>query len=91
MNLPELLVFALFFQTGLDYTPLQSGLAVTPFAIGSASAAVVAGRMVERYGRALTVFGLSAVMAGLAAAAVFCPDGRLHKSCRGRTTRACGT
>jgi EmrB/QacA subfamily drug resistance transporter len=64
------LVLALFFQTGLDYTPLQSGLAVTPFAIGSASAAVVAGRMVERYGRALTVFGLSAVMAGLTAAAV---------------------
>ncbi|MGY1784987.1 MFS transporter [Geodermatophilus sp. SYSU D00698] len=64
------LVFALFFQTGLDYTPLQSGLAVTPFALGSASAAVVAGRLVERHGRRLTVFGLSGVMVGLAAAAV---------------------
>ncbi|MGY1856981.1 MFS transporter [Modestobacter sp. SYSU DS0290] len=59
------LVFALFFQTGLGWTPLQSGLAVTPFAIGSASAAVVAGRLVERYGRALTVFGLSGVALGL--------------------------
>ena len=29
------LVLALFFQTGLDYTPLQSGLSVTPFALGS--------------------------------------------------------
>ncbi|MGY1714624.1 MFS transporter [Geodermatophilus sp. SYSU D01106] len=64
------LVFALFFQTGLGYTPLQSGLAVTPFAIGSASSAVVAGRLVERYGRRLTVIGLAVVMVGLAAAAV---------------------
>jgi EmrB/QacA subfamily drug resistance transporter len=64
------LVFALFFQTGLGYTPLQSGLAVTPFALGSAAAAVVAGRLVERYGRRLTVLGLTGVMGGLAAAAV---------------------
>ncbi len=64
------LVFALFFQTGLGYTPLQSGLAVTPFALGSATAAVVAGRMVERYGRRLTVLGLAGVMVGLAATAV---------------------
>ncbi|SFN83603.1 drug resistance transporter, EmrB/QacA subfamily [Geodermatophilus obscurus] len=64
------LVFALFFQTGLGYTPLQSGLAVTPFALGSATAAVVAGRLVERYGRRLTVLGLAGVMVGLTAAAV---------------------
>ncbi|SNS21417.1 drug resistance transporter, EmrB/QacA subfamily [Geodermatophilus saharensis] len=63
------LVLALFFQTGLGYTPLQSGLAVTPFALGSASSAVVAGRLVERYGRRLTVLGLVTVIAGLAAAA----------------------
>ena len=61
------LVFALFFQTGLGLTPLQSGLAVTPFAIGSAAAAVVAGRLVERFGRRLTVFGLVGVMVGLGA------------------------
>ncbi len=64
------LVFALFFQTGLGYTPLQSGLAVTPFALGSAAAAVVAGRLVERHGRKLTVFGLTGVIVGLASAAV---------------------
>ena len=28
------LVFSLFFQLGLGYSPLQSGLAVTPFAVG---------------------------------------------------------
>ncbi|RBY83382.1 MFS transporter [Blastococcus sp. TF02A-26] len=64
------LVLALFFQTGLDYTPLQSGLAVTPFALGSACTAVLAGRLVERYGRTLTVLGLAGVATGLAAAAL---------------------
>jgi hypothetical protein len=63
------LTFALFFQTGLGWSPLQSGLAVTPFALGSASAAVVAGRLVERFGRALTVLGLIGVALGLAGTA----------------------
>ncbi|MGH3933581.1 MAG: MFS transporter, partial [Pseudonocardiaceae bacterium] len=60
------LVFALYFQHGLGYTPLQSGLVVTPFALGSAVSAMVAGRLVGRYGRWLTVVGLSAVAVGLA-------------------------
>ncbi|MEU6809991.1 MFS transporter [Streptomyces sp. NPDC046831] len=64
------LVFALFYQNGLGYSPLLSGLAVTPFAIGSATAAVVAGRLVERLGRLLTVCGLVAVVAGLGGTAL---------------------
>lgn len=64
------LVFALFFQHGLGYTPLQSGLAVTPFALGSAVSAAVAGRLVQRYGRWLTVVGLVVVAAGLIGAAL---------------------
>ncbi|MGH3688436.1 MAG: MFS transporter [Pseudonocardiaceae bacterium] len=64
------LVFALYFQRGLGYTPLQSGLAVTSFALGSAVSAVVAGRLVTRYGRWLTVVGLSGTAVGLAATAV---------------------
>ncbi len=64
------LVFALFFQTGLGWTPLQSGLAVTPFALGSAVSAVLGGRFVDRFGRRLTVVGLTGVLVGLAAAAV---------------------
>ena len=64
------LTFALFFQTGLGYSPLHSGLSVTAFAVGSSSAAVVAGRLVERFGRLLTVLGLSAVIVGLSATAV---------------------
>jgi len=64
------LVFALFFQTGLGWTPLESGLAVVPFAIGAAVSAAVAGRLVTRFGRLLTVIGLSVVSTGLAATAV---------------------
>ncbi len=64
------LVFALFFQNGFGYSPLMSGLAVTPFAVGSATAAAVAGRLVDRLGRLLTVWGLVAVMVGLGATAL---------------------
>ncbi|NJP71645.1 MFS transporter [Streptomyces sp. C1-2] len=62
------LVFALFFQNGQGYSPLRSGLAVTPFALGSAAGAVVSGRLVERLGRLLTVCGLAGVLAGLGTA-----------------------
>ncbi len=44
-------MFALFFQNGLGYSPLRSGLAVTPFALGMAASAVIAGRLVARVGR----------------------------------------
>ena len=64
------LVFALFFQNGLGYSPLRSGLSVTPFALGVAVSAVIAGRLVSRVGRWLTVIGLTAVTVGLAGAAV---------------------
>lgn len=72
------LVFALFYQNGLAFSPLRSGLAVTPFALGSAGAAVVAGRLVDRYGRLLTVCGLAGVICGLGGAALllrFAPVG----------------
>jgi MFS family permease len=59
------LVLARYFQTGLGYSPLRSGLAVTPFALGVAVSAVIAGRLVPRLGRRLTVMGLAAVVVGL--------------------------
>ena len=64
------LVLALFFQDGMGYSALGSGLAVTPFAVGSAVTAVVAGRLVERWERWVTVTGLSLVLVGFAALAV---------------------
>jgi EmrB/QacA subfamily drug resistance transporter len=59
------LVLALFLQDGLGYSPLRSGLSVTPFAIGVAFSAVIAGRLVSRLGRWLTVWGLTAMGVGL--------------------------
>jgi len=64
------LVFAMYFQQGLGYSPLESGLSVTPFALGSAVSAAVAGRLVPRFGRRLTVTGLAVVAAGMLAVAL---------------------
>jgi EmrB/QacA subfamily drug resistance transporter len=64
------LVFALFFQDGLGYSPLRSGLAVTPFALGVAVSAVIAGRLVARVGRWLTVAGLATTVTGLVVTAL---------------------
>ncbi len=64
------LVLALFFQDGLGYSPLRSGLAVTPFALGVAASAAIAGRLVSRVGRWLTVAGLSTTVVGLVATAL---------------------
>ncbi len=67
------LVLALYLQDGLGFTALQSGLTVTPFAIGSALASVTAGRVITRLGRRVTVFGLSLVVVGFVALAVVVP------------------
>jgi len=64
------LVLALYLQNGLGYSPLRSGLAVTPFALGGAVSAAIAGRLVPRPGRWLTVFGLMAVVVGLSVVAL---------------------
>jgi MFS family permease len=58
-------VITLFFQRGLGYSPLAAGAAMLPFAMGSAGAAAVGGRIVTRYGRGLVVLGVLAVAVGL--------------------------
>jgi MFS family permease len=63
---PLFFVFTLFLQVGLHYTALQAGLAITPFAIGSAIAAAIGGRKVSDLGRTLIVIGLTAVLVGFA-------------------------
>jgi MFS family permease len=63
-------VLAMFFQSGLHYTALESGLAVTPYAIGSSVSAAVAGRLVSKWGRRITVGALSLTIFGFALAAV---------------------
>ncbi|MEU0403375.1 MFS transporter [Streptomyces sp. NPDC006197] len=62
-------VSTLYLQSGLHYTALQAGLALTPFALGSAVAAGIGGRFVDRLGRPLVVLGLVMVAVGLAGTA----------------------
>jgi MFS family permease len=64
------LVLALFLQDGLGYSPLRSGLTVTPFAVGVAVSAVIAGRLVSRFGRWITVCGLITMTVGMIATAL---------------------
>jgi predicted MFS family arabinose efflux permease len=59
-------IFTLFLQNGLGYSALEAGLAVTPFALGSAASAAMSGRVVVRYGRPLVVGGLCLMLVGLA-------------------------
>ncbi|WP_250550387.1 MFS transporter [Pseudonocardia sp. H11422] len=64
------LVLAMYFQFGLGYSPLRSGLAVTPFALGAAISSMISGRLVPRLGRWLTVVGLIVVGIGIGATAL---------------------
>ena len=53
------LVLSVFLQEGLDFSPLHAGLLLTPFAMGSAVTAPIAGRIVSAIGRRVTVIALS--------------------------------
>jgi EmrB/QacA subfamily drug resistance transporter len=59
------LIITLYLQVGLHYTALEAGATQTPFAVGSAVAAFLGGRLVQRFGRLLVVGGLVLVGAGL--------------------------
>jgi len=63
------LVLAIYYQDGLGYTALQSGLGVTAYAIGSAIGAPLAGRFVTRIGRPLLLVGLASFAVGAIALA----------------------
>ncbi|WBB76455.1 MFS transporter [Micromonospora sp. WMMD1128] len=60
-------IFTLYLQIGLGYSALVAGVAITPFALGSALASALGGRVVTRYGRPLVAIGLLAVVVGLVA------------------------
>jgi EmrB/QacA subfamily drug resistance transporter len=64
------IVMTLFYQRGLGFSPLASGAAMLSFAIGSAASAWLGGRYVFRFGRAMIVSGLIAVVLGLAGTAL---------------------
>lgn len=64
------LVFAVYFQTDLGLSPLESGLAVTTFSLGSAVSSWLSGRLVAHWGRRVTITGLVLMVVGLGAVAV---------------------
>ena len=59
------LITTLFLQEGLKRSPLLAGLVVVPFAVSSGIAAVIGGRLINRFGRALVVVGIATVIVGV--------------------------
>jgi MFS family permease len=58
------LVTSVYLQEGRSYSPLQAGLLIIPFAVGSAVSAPLAGRHVSDAGRRLTVGAIAVMMTG---------------------------
>ncbi len=69
------LVLSVHLQEGLDASPLEAGLTLVPFAVGSAVSSLIAGRLVSRVGRVLTVAALSLMMVAVLALALVVPLG----------------
>ncbi|WP_328379561.1 MFS transporter [Streptomyces sp. NBC_01020] len=63
-------ISTLYLQSGLHYSALLAGLAITPFALGSGATAAVGGRLVGRFGRPLIAIGLAMVAVGLGGTAL---------------------
>jgi EmrB/QacA subfamily drug resistance transporter len=63
------LVLSVHLQEGEGFSPLQAALLMTPFAVGAASTSPLAGRLVGRIGRKVTVVALSVMITGTALAA----------------------
>ncbi|MCY7400886.1 MAG: MFS transporter, partial [Nocardioides sp.] len=63
------LVLSVHLQEGEGFSPLQSALLLTPFAVGAAATSPMAGNLVGRIGRRITLFALAVMMTGTALAA----------------------
>lgn len=68
-----LLVISIHLQESLGLTALQAGLAIMPFAVGSAVSAPLAGRFVSDAGRRLTVAALAVMITGVVLVALLAP------------------
>lgn len=60
------LVLAVFLQNGFGFSPLESGLATTPFPVGVLIASVVSGRLGLRWQRQRIVAGALSLVLGMA-------------------------
>jgi len=63
------LVLSVHLQEGVGRSPLQAALLLTPFALGAATTSPIAGRLVGRIGRRITLLALSVMMTGTALSA----------------------
>ena len=63
------LVLSVHLQEGVGLSPLQAALLLTPFAVGAATTSPIAGRLVGRIGRRVTLLALSVMMTGTALSA----------------------
>ena len=63
------LVLSVHLQEGEGFSPLGSALLLTPFAVGAAATSPLAGRLVGRIGRKVTVIAISVMIVGTALAA----------------------
>ncbi|WP_244930303.1 MFS transporter [Nocardioides sp. W7] len=68
-----LLVISIHLQVALELSALQAGLAIMPFAVGSAVSAPLGGRYVSDAGRRLTVAALAVMMTGVVLVALLAP------------------
>lgn len=63
------LVLSVHLQEGEGFSPLGSALLLTPFAVGAAATSPLAGRLVGRIGRKVTVIAIAVMILGTALAA----------------------
>ncbi len=68
-----LLVLSIYLQEGLGRSPLEAGLLMMPFAVGSAVSAPIAGNYVSDAGRRLTVGAILVMMTGVVLLALLVP------------------
>ncbi len=68
-----LLVLSLYLQQGRGASPLEAGLLLMPFAVGSAISAPLSGRVVSDLGRRVTVAALLAMILGVVLVAFLVP------------------
>ena len=67
------LVLSVYLQDGVGRSALSTGLLLVPFAVGSAVASPLAGRLVTRIGRRITVGALLVMMSGVLSTALLAP------------------
>ena len=67
------LVLSVYLQDGVGRSALSAGLLLMPFAVGSAVASPVAGRLVTRIGRRVTVGALLVMISGVLSTALLAP------------------